>query len=108
MQLVQMWTQLAEHNQDEEADIIISGGKETSLSAAHTAIGVLSITSGKCQQEFRTTRRSSTARKVWGFGNADELKEENFFQSYPQTCTNLPPPQTHTYRRSGLLNRLGE
>lgn len=54
-----------------------------------TVIGVLSITSGKCQQEFRTTRRSSTALKVWDFGNADELKEEKFEISHTLRLSDL-------------------
>lgn len=71
MQLVQMWTKLAAHGQDNEADFIFSGVTETSVSvsAVHASAGVLSVTLRKCQQKFKTTVCSSTALKVLGFGD---------------------------------------
>lgn len=68
------------------------------LSAPHAAARAPCIAFGKCQQEFKTTLRSSTALNVLVSGDEEKLKEERSEISHTIRHTApSPSPHTHTH-----------
>lgn len=71
------------------------------LSAPHAAARAPCIAFGKCQQEFKTTLRSSTALNVLVSGDEEKLKEERSEISHTIRHT-APSPSPHTHTHTHL------